>query len=236
MLLKFKSTKTNETTPVPEQTHPGNLDFVILLHGLGRTRHSMNRIAEALSGAGFQVKNIGYPSARQDIHSLVCHHVAPAIKASLRQGASKIHVVSHSMGGILIRGYLQRNTLPQGSRIVMLSPPNHGSEVADFLKQFTLYRCLLGPAAQQLGSRNDDLPNMLKAIPGELGILAGNKSLEPWFAWLIPGPNDGKVSVESTKLPEMTDFRVIECGHTFIMQSPTAIRQILSFLRLGHFE
>ena len=226
----------DETTLNSNHTQSDNRDFVILLHGLGRTRRSMNKIAVALRRAGYTVANIGYPSTRQDISSLVRDFVNPAIARCLQQGASKIHIVSHSMGGILIRDYLQRNALPQGSRIVMLSPPNHGSEVAEYLKQFRIFRWILGPAAQQLGNRIDSVPNTLKPFAYELGILTGNKSSDPWFAWLMSGPNDGKVTVESAMIPELNDFLVVDCGHTMIMRSGTVIRQILAFLRLGRFE
>ncbi len=228
--------QTDETTLNSEHTHSDSRNFVILLHGLGRTSRSMNKIAAALSRAGYRAINIDYPSTRQKIRSLVKDFVNPAVAYCLQQGAPKIHIVSHSMGGILIRDYLQRSALPQGSRIVMLSPPNHGSEVAEYLKRFWVFRWLLGPAAQQLGNHIDSVPNTLNPIAYELGILTGNKSSDPWFAWLMPGPNDGKVCVESAKLPEMTDFRVVDCGHTMIMRSRTVIKQILTFLRLGRFE
>jgi len=226
----------DETILNSDDTRSDNRDFVILLHGLGRTSRSMNKIVAALSRASYRAINIDYPSTQQEIRSLVRDYVTPAVAHCLRQGASKIHIVSHSMGGILIRDYLQQNTLPQGSRIVMLSPPNHGSEAAEFLKRFGVFRWLLGPAALQLGNGTNSVPNTLNPIAYELGILTGNKSSDPWFAWLMSGPNDGKVSVESAKLPEMTDFRVVNCGHTMIMRSGTVIQQIIAFLRLGRFE
>ncbi len=212
-----------------------NQEFVIMLHGLGRTRRSMAKIGKELSRVGYNVINQGYPSTRQDIAALTNGFVAPAVKQCLQRNPSKIHLVSHSMGGLLIRKYLQTNELPQGSRIVMLSPPNQGSEVAEFLKQFAIYRWILGPAAQQLGT-SDILCDQWRPIAYELGIITGNRSSDPWFSKLIPAPNDGKVSVERAKLPEMSDFLVIPAGHTLIMRSQTTIRQILYFLQVGHFE
>lgn len=195
----------------------------------------MNKIRKALTRAGYPTTNQGYPSTRHDISRLTDHFVAPAVERCLRQKASKIHLVSHSMGGLLIRQYLQSHTLPTGSRIVMLSPPNQGSEVAEFLKNYSIYRWILGPAALQLGT-TDRPYDKSSSIPYEIGIITGNISSDPWFAKLIPGANDGKVSVERAKLPGMKDFLVIKAGHTRIMRSKLATQQILYFLRFGRFQ
>ena len=210
-------------------------EFVIILHGLGRTKRSMDKIERGLTRVGYNVINQGYPSTRQDITTLTEGFVAPAVEKCLQRNASKIHLVSHSMGGLLIRSYLHENALPKGSRIVMLSPPNQGSEVAEYLKGFAIYRWILGPAAQQLGTRSK-LHDKWRPLTYEVGIITGNRSSDPWFAKLIPGPNDGKVSVERAKLPEMSDFLVIPEGHTLIMRSEITIWQILYFLHVGHFQ
>lgn len=211
-------------------------EFVVLLHGLGRSRFSMNRIARKLDSTGYAILNCGYPSTRQNIQQLVDRYVSKAVAECKRRNADKIHVVTHSLGGILIRAYLQQDPLPEGSRIVMLSPPNHGSEVADFLKQIRLFEWILGPSAMQLGTTVESLPNQLKPIPLQTGVITGDASSDPWFSALIPGAHDGKVSVASARLDEMQDFLVIPSGHTFIMQSPTAINQILAFLKHGRFN
>ncbi len=209
--------------------------FVILLHGLGRTRHSMRKIDQALSDAGFKTRNTGYPSTRLPVEQLSEQYVSDAVAYCHQQQASKIHFVTHSLGGILVRQYLQSQTLPVGSRIVMISPPNRGSEIANFLKPFPPYRWILGPAALQLDTTDGSLPNKMQAIQYEIGIIAGNKSSDPWFSPFIRGENDGKVSVENTKLHEMKDFVVVNSGHTLIMRSPTTIRQILAFLSQAKF-
>ncbi|MGH8557693.1 MAG: alpha/beta fold hydrolase [Methylococcales bacterium] len=211
-------------------------EFVILLHGLGRSRFSMSRIARKLKSSGYSTLNIGYPSTRRSIEQLVKQTVANAVADCKDRNATEIHVVTHSLGGILIRSYLQNNSLPEGSRIVMLSPPNQGSEVVDCLKKFRLFGWILGPSALQLGTDAQSLPNRLGRISYETGIIAGNVSSDPWFSKLIPGAHDGKVSVQRARLDEMTDFLVLPCGHTFIMQSPATIKQILNFLKHGYFQ
>ncbi|MGH8550736.1 MAG: esterase/lipase family protein [Methylococcales bacterium] len=211
-------------------------EFVILLHGLGRSRFSMSRIARKLDSAGYTTLNCGYPSTRGTIEKLVDRYVANAVSDCVRRGAVKIHVVTHSLGGILIRAYLQNHALPQGSRIVMLSPPNQGSEVVDHLKKFSCFEWILGPSAAQLGTGPASLPNRLERIDCEIGVIAGNVSSDPWFSRLIPGSHDGKVSVQRAKLDEMTDFLIVPRGHTFIMQSAATIDQILAFLQHGRFR
>lgn len=228
---------------LPSSETSGNLsqnektiECVILLHGLGRTKYSMNTIAERLERLGYMVWNEGYPSTEKPIASLVSEHVRPAVEWAENKRARKIHVVSHSLGGILIRAYLQENALPSGSRIVMLSPPNNGSEVADRLKSFSLYRWMMGPAGQELGTSPDSIPGRLKPVAADIGIIAGTRSMEPWFSLLIPGPDDGKVSVESTKLKEMNDFLMVESTHPFIMNDQKVIDQVVAYLRQGRFR
>lgn len=211
-------------------------EYVILLHGLGRTRFSMSRIAERLESQGLKVLNVGYPSTRKNFDALIHEYLAPVVSDCEKRNASKIHVVTHSLGGILIRAYLQDHRLPKGSRIVMLSPPNQGSEVVDYLKKFVWFTWIMGPTAVKLGTHPESLPKHLKEIPYEIGIITGNVISDPWFSALIPGVHDGKVSVENAKLKEMTDFLVVPCGHTFIMRSGKTINQIHYFLQFGHFQ
>lgn len=228
---------------LPSTQMSGNLlsdekavECVILLHGLGRTKRSMNDIATHLKGLGYMVWNEGYPSTDKQVASLVSDHVQPAIEWAEKMGARKIHVVSHSLGGILIRAYLQERTLPSGSRIVMISPPNKGSEVAERLKSFFLYRWIMGPAGQELGTAIDSVPGRLKPVVADIGIIAGTRSMEPWFSILIPGQDDGKVSVESTKLEEMNDFLTVKSTHPFIMNDKKVIDQVVTYLGQGRFR
>lgn len=215
---------------------PTNGEFVILLHGLGRTRFSMNRLARKLESLGYSVLNRDYPSTRRSMHELVNGYLIPAVIHCETHEAHRIHVVTHSMGAILVRFYLQNHHLPTGSRVVMISPPNHGSEVVDCLKKFRLFRRLFGPAALHLGTEAASLPNQLGRIGCETGVIAGDVSSDPWFSSLFRGPNDGKVSVQSARLEEMQDFMVVRCGHTLIMRSSATIDQVMAFLQHGRFN
>lgn len=229
-------------TPVPAETHRSaaveinSTECVILLHGFGRTRRSMKKMAKRLEALGYTVWNEGYPSTEKPIDELVTDHVAPAVRWAEEKGAEKIHFVTHSLGGILVRVYLQQGTLPSGSRIVMLAPPNRGSQVADRLKSFFLYKRFMGPVGQQLGTGPDSVPNNLEAVTADIGIIAGTRSMEPWFSLMLPGPDDGKVSVESAKLSEMNDFLKVKSTHPFIMRSPEVVDQVVFYLQNGWFS
>ncbi|MES9945741.1 MAG: alpha/beta hydrolase [Candidatus Thiodiazotropha sp.] len=211
-------------------------ECVILLHGMGRTAFSMGAIESSLAKQHYHVWNKSYPGLSQSVEELS----APAIEAGLDYCRSKqaqgIHFVTHSLGGILVRYYLQDHSITGLGRIVMLAPPNRGSEVADEMKDGFFYQTIMGPAAQELGTDANSLPNSLKPIAGEIGIIAGRTDGEPWFLPGIPGEDDGKVAVERTKLAEMKDFLLVNVGHTFIMDDDEVIRQIAYFLKHGVFD
>lgn len=196
----------------------------------------MDKLERQLLDAGYRVWNDGYESTAFPIPELSERAIGSGLRTCREAPADNIHFVTHSLGGILVRQYLQSREIRELGRIVMLAPPNRGSEVVDALKQFSWFGELLGPAATALGTDADSLPNRLRPIPGEIGIIAGNTTSDPWFSPMIPGEDDGKVSVARTRLAEMQDFLVVDAGHTFIMRNPTVIDQVLRFLRQGHFS
>jgi hypothetical protein len=191
-------------------------------------------IAADLRKAGYRVHNLDYPTRPYGVEGLVQRFVAPAIEACDRR--QPIHLVTHSLGGILVRYYLQSAKLPEGSRIVMLAPPNQGSEVADFVRPWAPYRLFMGRVGQQLGTGPDGIARRLGPIAAEVGVIAANRSLQPWFLPLLPGENDGAVSVASTRLPEMRDFIVVATNHTLVMLHPRVRRQVIHFLANGRFQ
>jgi triacylglycerol lipase len=211
-------------------------ECVIILHGLGRTKLAMRKVENELAAEGYTVWNRSYPSTKKPIELLAEEHISKGLQFCRRAQAEKIHFVTHSLGGILVRYYLQDKTIANLDKIVMLSPPNSGSEIADNLKDLKLYQWMMGPAGQQLGTDANSLPNTLRRIEATVGIITGNSTSDPWFSPFIPGEDDGKVSVESARLEEMTDFLVVEAGHTFIMSNRSVLEQIRYFLKKGTFK
>lgn len=209
-------------------------ECVVLLHGLGRTSLSLNTMERALEKGGYIVRNVGYPSRQQTIKDLATF-VGAGIEQCRKEQASKIHFVTHSLGGILVRQYFQDHAVPEAERLVMLGPPNHGSEIVDRHKDAWWFRKATGPAGQQLGTDTDSVPNRLLPVPLEIGIIAG-KDGGGLFSEDFREAHDGKVSVESARLAEMKDFLVVDAGHTFIMNSDEVIRQVVFFLREGRFD
>ena len=215
---------------------PGAQEDVILLHGLCRTARSMVKMERALAGAGYRVQNVNYPSRTATIQKLADDAIGPAIAGCQRDGATKIDFVTHSLGGILVRSYLARHSVPLLGRVVMLAPPNQGSEVVDKLGRLFLFKWINGPAGGELGTGTNSVPNQLGPANFPVGIIAGDRSINWINSLLIPGPDDGKVSVERTKLPGMSDYLVIHTAHPFIMRNREVIRQTIQFLRTGKFD
>lgn len=214
-----------------------NSENVILLHGLCGTSHSMAKMRRALMDAGYTVWNVGYPSRTALIPKLADDAIGKAIAECRQNGATKIDFVTHSMGGILVRSYLARHSVPDLGRVVMLAPPNQGSEVVDELGGLALFKWINGPAGNELGTDKNSLPNQLGPAKFPLGIIAGDRSIN-WIssAFFIPGPDDGRVSVKRAALAGMTDFIVIHAPHPLITRNHKAIQQTIAFLRNGKFN
>ena len=209
---------------------------MILLHGLGRFRQSMRSLEQHLKSLGFTTINLAYPSTTKSIETIAETHLARAVQSCEAQRTGKIHFVGHSLGGIIVRQYLQLHSMPAGSRLVMLSPPNQGSELVDLLMQFPLYRWITGPAGQEIGKGPESVVNRLKPVGIEVGVIAGNFSINLVFSTFLDGPDDGMVSVKSAMLPEMRDFIIVPNTHTFIMKDPLVMSQVAHFLKHGRFD
>lgn len=210
------------------------VDCVVLLHGLARTSLSMGFMATRLEIDGFRVVNKDYPSTSATIQTLAGVVLPEAIAEC--GPADKIDFVTHSMGGLLVRQYLKENRPDNLGRVVMMGPPNKGSPIVDEFKDEPGFEFWNGIAGTQLGTGPDSLPNKLGPVDFPLGVIAGSRSLLPLFAEDFKGPNDGKVSVESTKVDGMTDHITLPVTHTFMMNSPEVYDQVVAFLRNGRFN
>ena len=214
---------------------PEGADTVIVIHGLGRTPASMAILSRRLEGEGFRVVRFGYPSTSEPMDALV-GRLEAEVGRCCGAGSETMHFVTHSMGGVLVRAYLAQQRRPHGGRVVMLSPPSQGSEIIDAFAESSLLRSFLGPAGSRLGTDAAGIANQLPPIRFSLGIIAGDRSLNPLGSWLIPGPDDGKVGVDRAKLDGAADFIVLPATHTFIMNRSDVAEEVVHFLRRGRFR
>ncbi len=215
---------------------------VILVHGLARTWRSMSRLAQRLSDAGYTVYNWDYPSRRFGILELV--QALEAYAQVVARSSVQVDFVTHSMGGLLVRGALSRGTVSNVGRVVMLAPPNQGSEIASKAKEYEWARGYFGRALVELSrGEGTSVVDSLGAPPCPFGIVAGTRSFHPlqptsyYSALTRPaGSHDGTVQVEETPLSGMADFITVNANHTFIVDHDEAIRQALHFLEHGRFD
>jgi len=209
-------------------------ECVILLHGMARSDRSMKTMEAALSAQGYAVVNYAYPSTDYDIETIAKEHIAKAIAQC--QPSTKVNFVTHSLGSIILRKYLSEHTMRTLGRVVMLGPPNKGSEVVDKLRDVLGFNFINGDAGMQLGTGELSIPNTLGKANFDVGIVAGTNSINWILSSLIPNADDGKVSVESTKLEGMGDHIEMPVAHPFLMKNERVIAQVINYLKNGSFE
>ena len=201
-------------------------ETVLLLHGMGRTRVSMRHAARRLEALGWRTRRIGYPSLTRPIERLA-EHVAEQIEGE----TGRLHFVTHSLGGLVLRRLLHAHRPANFGRAVMLAPPNRGSRLA---RRFSRLGRVV-PAVRQLALPEADLNRLLGPIDFELLVIAGSRAVGP-LRWLAQAARDGIVTVDETFAGEHGDSLVVPWGHTFIMDSPDVLDTVDRFLRTGSVE
>jgi hypothetical protein len=151
-------------------------------------------------------------------------------------GATKIHFVTHSLGGILLRYAISQDPIPDLGRVVMLGPPNQGSEVIDKMRNWPGVQLITGIAGLQLGTDGDSIPSQLGPADFELGIIAGTGTTNPFMSAMLPDEDDGKVTVARTQIEGMDDFKIVSNSHFGMMKSDDVIAYTTRFLRTGSFQ
>lgn len=208
---------------------------VILVHGLGRGATSMAWMASRLNEAGFRAVTFDYPSTSAPMEALV-DSLGKVVATCCPGEERTVHFVTHSMGGVLVRSYLSERSPRHEGRVVMLSPPSQGSEIIDAFADSPLLRSTLGPSAVRLGTDSTGFATHFGPIDFRLGIIAGNLSMNPIGSWIIPGPDDGKVGVDRTRIEGAADFLVVSATHTFIMNDSEVAEEVVHFLHEGQFR
>ncbi len=208
---------------------------VVLLHGLGRTELSMKPLQWQLSEAGYEVVNLSYPSLFYPIPELAVTTVDESIRQCHSLGQRQINFVTHSLGGILVREYLSHRDIPGLQRVVMLGPPNQGSEVADYVHSLHLLRPITPVAIEQLGTGEQSIVRKLGPVDFELGVIAGTSNTLGFLPGFPEGDSDGTVTVGETVVIGMQDFLALPVSHTFMIWDRDVIQQVVHFLRNGKF-
>jgi hypothetical protein len=208
---------------------------VLLLHGLARTASSMEDLAVVLGRAGYRVANVDYPSRHHRIENLSELAIPAGVDACRNSGSSLIDIVTHSLGGIMVRDYLSRHVIGELNRVVMLAPPNHGSAVVDKLEGMPGFSWLNGPAIEQLGTDERSLPLSLGPATVDTAIIAGTHSINLYLSTFLENPKDGKVSVSSARLDGMCAMLTLGVSHPFIMSDEVVMEQTVSYLDTGRF-
>ncbi|EMN45894.1 alpha/beta hydrolase family protein [Leptospira weilii str. UI 13098] len=209
-------------------------ECVVLIHGFLRSSSQLKKIGDYFLKYGYSVHYVDYISRVNQIVKISDTYVLPIVRLNCGN-YDKIHFVTHSAGGVIVRYFLGKHHLKNLGRVVMLAPPNRGSEVADLLSQFSFVNYLLGPMLKELGTDKISFVNSLGLPNFEYSVIMGNSTLDPISSLIIPGDDDGRVSVDKSKLANMKDFLLVNKTHTFLMDATEVQEASLNFIRTGKF-
>lgn len=208
---------------------------VLLFPGFGETSFKMSALSYWLQLAGYETEIIDYPSTMGTAEELIADYFVPAMKK--RAEKPVIHCVTNSIGGILLRGFLASHEQPNLGRVVMIGPGHKGSHVLEIVRHHPLAKLLLGPLINQAGDDKDAYACQLPSyVDFDLGIIAGGISLDPVAYCISPQMQDGRVTVESSKIDGMKDHVVLPIPHEMLAHHPLTSVQVIHFLQRGYFN
>lgn len=207
---------------------------VLLVHGITRSSKSMAGYQSPLEKAGYQVFPFDYPSTRVDLDTAAdyLHQVIESL-----DGIERLHIVAHSMGGLVTRTYRSKHRDERLSRVVLVGSPQNGAELADLArgKANGIFKTIFGPAGQQLVTDQEGFVKKLPTPDVEFAVIAGGHPPNG-FNPLIDGDDDGIVSVASTRLGGAADFFYLESMHLALNRNEIAHAAAVRFLQTGKFR
>ncbi len=222
------------TNVVPSQPSKSeNKETVVLLHGLGRGKSILTKLDEWLQNAGFATAIVDYKSIGRSPREIM-NDVAAQISAFRLDTHRTVHFAGHSLGGLMIRAYLDSIHLPNLGRVVLIGSPNKGTPFVDYFQDSWIMK-LAGPAAAALGTGDRSFPKTLRPPYYPVGVIAGISTTFNNDDF-IPGEDDGIVPVESTKIDGMTDFLLLQVSHSSLPRNELVGKQVVRFLRSGSFD
>lgn len=220
---------------VPKKEDPAKI--VVLVHGFRRSKNSMYFLQKSLEDRGYEVVNRTYPSGKNTIENNATF-IDDFVNDKLKDFPpdTELYFVTHSMGGLVVRCYLETYRPAQAERLVMIAPPNRGATMAEYLDMYPITDVLLGPSGEEMAMGEDYLEGLCGGAPDiEFGIIAGGRGDGEGYSPLLEGDDDGTVSVWTTYLPGAVDFLVLDHIHTFICDHQDTIDNVISFLETGQF-
>lgn len=211
-------------------------EVVIVLHGIAKTNRITYLLSKRIANAGFDVYNITYPSTKFTIQELADFLNNKINELSINK-KKRVNIVGHSMGGLITRVYINKYKPKNIHRVVMIGTPNHGSELADKLKDWKIYKLKFGTkSGRQLGTDLEGLSEELGKVNYDLGIIAGISKTSPILSLMLPNDDDGIVSVESTKLDGMKEHIIMNFAHTPGIMYKSVADQTINYLKNGKFD
>ena len=203
-------------------------DSVILVHGLWMTSLVMWPLARRLEGCGYQPVLFNYHSLRRGIEA----NAQALIRAVRQRKETRVHLVGHSLGGLVILQALQAMPALTDGRVVLLGSPVNGSGVARRMSRRQVSRWLVGRGADGLSRGICGWQG-----PQQVGVIAGTRALGIGHViGGLSGPDDGTVALAETRLAGCTDTRLVGTTHTGLLVSPAAARAVCRFLAQGCFS